>query len=161
MKNAVEKTNVLRLLDSKKIEYTVYHTTLDQTHTASEVASDIGKDVSVVYKTLVTTSKSNKNYVFVLPANKELDLKKCAKAVGEKSVEMLKSKLLLSLTGYVHGGCSPFMMKKQFTTIFDKDAESLDKILVNAGKIGTLVEIKVADIEKLIRVTFQDIADFS
>ncbi len=161
MINAVEKTNVLRLLDSKKIEYTVFQTALDSTHSASEVALDLGKDVSVVYKTLVTTSKSNKNYVFVVAADKELNLKKCAKAVGEKSVEMLKSKLLLGLTGYIHGGCSPFMMKKQFTTVFDIDAKNHEKILVNAGKIGTLVELKVSDIEKLIRVSFQDIADFS
>ncbi len=151
------KTNALRLLDKKKIEYNVFETELDETHTAGEVAENIGKSQDVVYKTLVTISKSNNYYVFVLPANKELDLKKCAKAVGEKSVEMLKSKLLLETTGYVHGGCSPFNMKKFFKTTFYIDCKNHDKILVNAGKIGMMVELKVSDIEKVIRVQFADI----
>lgn len=153
----MEKTNVLRLLDSKKIKYNVYTTELDSTHSAEEVAQDVGIEAERLYKTLVTVGKSNKNYVFVLPADRELDLKKCAKAVGEKSVEMLKSKLLLDLTGYIHGGCSPFMMRKFFTTTFCIDAKKHDSILVNAGKIGILVELRVEDIQKVIRVGFADI----
>ena len=151
------KTNALRLLDKKKIDYKVYETELDQTHTAAEVADNVGKSQDVVYKTLVTISKSNNYYVFVLPANKELDLKKCAKSVGEKSVEMLKSKLLLDITGYVHGGCSPFNMKKFFKTTFYNECKNHEKILVNAGKIGMMVELNVSDIEKVIRVQFADI----
>ena len=153
----MDKTNALRLLDKKKIEYQVFEVDLDGTHTAEEFADAIGKSYDVMYKTLVTISKSNKYYVFVLPANKELDLKKCAKAVGEKSVEMLKSKLLLETTGYIHGGCSPFNMKKFFPTTFCIDAKKHEKIIVNAGKVGMLIEIKVSDIEKAIRVNFADI----
>ena len=151
------KTNALRFLDKNKVLYKVYETELDSTHTAGEVADNVGKSWDEVYKTLVTISKSNNYYVFVLPANKELDLKKCAKSVGEKSVEMLKSKLLLPTTGYVHGGCSPFNMKKFFKTTFYIDAKNHQTILVNAGKVGMMVELKVADIERIIKVEFADI----
>ena len=153
----MDKTNALRLLDRKKINYQVYETNLDSTHTASEVAKDVNKSEDEVYKTLVTISKSNRYYVFVLPANKELDLKKCAKAVGEKSVEMLKSKLLLETTGYIHGGCSPFNMKKFFKTTFYFEAENHETILVNAGKVGMMVELKVEDISRAIPISFADI----
>ena len=153
----MEKTNALRFLDRKKIQYKVYETQLDSTHSASEVAKDVGKQECEVYKTLVTVSRTNRNYVFVLPANKELDLKKCAKAVGEKSVEMLKSKLLLETTGYIHGGCSPFNMKKFYKTTFYFEAENHETILVNAGKVGMMVELKVEDIKRAIPVEFCDI----
>ena len=153
----MDKTNALRFLDKKKIEYKVYEVDLDSTHTAEEFADKIGTPYSEMYKTLVTVSKSNKYYVFVLPADKELDLKKCAKAVNEKSIEMLKSKLLLETTGYIHGGCSPFNMKKFFPTTFCKNAKEHETIVVNAGKVGMLVELKVSDIEKAIRISYADI----
>ena len=153
----MDKTNALRFLDKKKIEYKVYEVDLDSTHTAEEFADKIGTPYSEMYKTLVTISKSNKYYVFVLPADKELDLKKCAKAVNEKSIEMLKSKLLLETTGYIHGGSSPFNMKKFFPTTFCKNAKEHETIVVNAGKVGMLVELKVSDIEKAIRISYADI----
>lgn len=154
----MEKTNVMRLLDSKKINYKVLKSTLDPAiNSAEDFAIDVGIGSDRMYKTLVTEAKSKKNYVFVIPADKELDLKKCAKAVGEKSIEMVKSKLLLELTGYVHGGCSPFMMKKLFTTVISCDALNQDAIVINAGRIGSLIEIKTKDISKIIKVKFDDV----
>ena len=109
------------------------------------------------FKTLVTVGKTGKNYVFVVPVNKELDLKKAAKAVGEKSIEMIKSKELLPLTGYVHGGCSPIGMKKFFPTTFHKTAEDFETIMFSAGKIGHQVEVKLSDVDKVIRYQIADI----
>ena len=98
-------------------------------------------DINHVFKTLVTTGKSNAHYVFVIPVNKELDLKKAAKSVGEKNIEMLKQKDLLPLTGYIHGGCSPVGMKKAFPTVFDVTAEALDLFYVSAGKVGRQIQV--------------------
>ena len=109
-----EKTNVMRVLDSKKVKYTSHCYIDTPTTNGEEVAKILGQNPADVFKTLVTISKSGTNYVFVIPVAKELDLKKAAKAAGEKSIEMLKSKELLPLTGYVHGGCSPIGMKKPF-----------------------------------------------
>ena len=103
------------------------------------------------------SGKTGKNYVFVVPVNKELDLKKAAKAVGEKSIEMIKSKELLPLTGYVHGGCSPIGMKKFFPTTFHKTAEDFETIMFSAGKIGHQVEVKLSDVDKVIRYQIADI----
>lgn len=110
-----------------------------------------------IFKTLVTVGKSNNNYVFVIPSNSELDLKKSAKVVGEKSIAMVKSKDLLSLTGYIHGGCSPIGMKKFFTTTFNETATHLDTIVFSSGKVGILVEVNLEDIKKIIRISFADI----
>ena len=117
-----EKTNVMRVLDSKKVKYTSHCYIDTPTTNGEEVAKILGQNPADVFKTLVTISKSGTNYVFVIPVAKELDLKKAAKAAGEKSIEMLKSKELLPLTGYVHGGCSPIGMKKPFKTFIDKSA---------------------------------------
>ena len=161
MEKIKEKTNAIRALEQKKIPFRFHDYSSTGAISGVEVAAALGEPVEKVFKTLVTVGKTGTHYVFVVPVAEELDLKKAAKAAGEKNIEMVKSKELLPLTGYIHGGCSPFMMKKQFTTVFDIDAKNHEKILVNAGKIGTLVELKVSDIEKLIRVSFQDIADFS
>ena len=110
-----------------------------------------------VFKTLVTVAKSGKNYVFVIPVEAELDLKKAAKAVGEKSIDMLKSKDLLPLTGYIHGGCSPIGMKKLFPTTFQKEAEEYDTIMFSAGKIGYQVEMNLKDLAKVIPYKTGDI----
>lgn len=110
-----------------------------------------------IFKTLVTVGKSNNNYVFVIPSNSELDLKKSAKVVGEKSIAMVKSKDLLSLTGYIHGGCSPIGMKKFFTTTFNETATHLDTIVFSSGKVGILVEVNLEDVKKIIRISFADI----
>lgn len=154
----MEKTNVMRILDQKKIVYKEYSHNLSGEHSGTEIAEAMGQDPAQVFKTLVTISpKSKKNYVFMVPVAEELDLKKAAKAVGEKSIEMIKSKELLPLTGYVHGGCSPIGMKKQFTTTIHKTAENFETILFSGGKIGYQVELSLTDLKKVIRVSTADI----
>ena len=152
-----EKTNVMRILDSKKVEYTSHCYADTPTTNGVEVAKILGQNPADVFKTLVTTSKSGTNYVFVIPVGEELDLKKAAKAAGEKSVEMLKSKELLPLTGYVHGGCSPIGMKKPFKTFIDKSAENRDVIIFSAGKIGYQVEIRLSELSKVLEFSLEDL----
>ena len=152
-----EKTNAMRLLDGKKIQYNIHDYTESGAIAGEDVAAVLGENPAQVFKTLVTIGKSKQYYVFIVPVTGELDLKKAAKAVGEKSIEMIKSKELLPLTGYVHGGCSPIGMKKVFPTVIDKSAKSFDKIFFSAGKIGLQIEIAVEDIDKIIRVKYEDI----
>ena len=155
----MEKTNVMRILDQKKVTYTP-HSIGDNTKlSGQEVAKALGKSPDCVFKTLVTSAKSGNKYVFVVPIDCELNLKKAAKAVGEKSIEMLKQKDLLPLTGYVHGGCSPIGMKKFFTTTVDISAEDKETICFSAGKIGYQVELAPNDLSKVIRFKFADIAE--
>lgn len=154
-----EKTNAMRILDQKKIEYIVHDYTESGVIAGEDVANTLGEDPEKVFKTLVTVGKSKQYYVFLVPVCKELNLKKAAKAVGEKSIEMIKSKELLPLTGYIHGGCSPVGMKKAFPTTIDISAKEFDKIYFSAGKIGLQVEIAVSDINKLIKVKYDDICD--
>ena len=122
-----------------------------------EVAELLGKDPLDVFKTLVTVGKSGQNYVFVIPVCCELDLKKAAEAVGEKNIEMIKSRELLPLTGYVHGGCSPIGMKKQFTTVVDASARSVERMLFSGGRIGFQVEIAPGDLEKVTAIKYADL----
>ena len=122
------------------------------------VAAAVGKDVSQVFKTLVTRGASKKNYVFVVPVAMELDLKAAAKAAGEKSIEMIRQAELLPLTGYVHGGCSPLGMKKQFPTFIDASAQEQETMMVSAGKIGAQVELKPDDLATLARARFAPVA---
>ena len=159
---AETKTNAMRILDRAKIKYE-RHTYL---HTEGEavdgmnVAKLTGQDPVKVYKTLVTRGASNpsKNfYVFVIPVAKELDLKKAAKAVGEKSVEMIHVKEINGITGYIRGGCSPVGMKKQFKTTFHEDVNALDTVVFSGGKIGLQIEAAPADIIKLINGQTADI----
>ncbi|MDO4841504.1 MAG: aminoacyl-tRNA deacylase, partial [Phoenicibacter congonensis] len=117
----------------------------------------LGEDPDSVFKTLVTVGKSGEHYVFMVPVACELDLKKAANAVGEKSIAMIKSKELLPLTGYIHGGCSPIGMKKQFTTTIDETAELYDKILFSGGKLGCQIEATLADLQKVTPVKLADI----
>ncbi len=150
-----EKTNVMRVLDQKKVPYTPHHYAHpDGAVDGASVAALIDKDPASVCKTLVTQGASKKYYVFVIPVLKELDLKAAARAVGEKSIEMIKQAQLLPLTGYVHGGCSPVGMKKQFPTVFDQSVEGLDTITVSAGKIGAQVEVAPAALAVLVRGRF-------
>lgn len=150
-----EKTNVMRVLDQKKVPYTPHHYAHpDGAVDGASVAALIDKDPASVCKTLVTQGASKKYYVFVIPVLKELDLKAAAKAVGEKSIELIKQAQLLPLTGYVHGGCSPVGMKKQFPTVFDQSVEGLDTITVSAGKIGAQVEVAPAALAGLVRGRF-------
>ena len=153
-----EKTNVMRVLESKKISYTAHEYEPDATLTGVQIAAILGEETSNVFKTLVTQGKSGQHYVFVIPVHAELDLKKAAKASGEKSIEMIKQKELLQLTGYVHGGCSPIGMKKQFPTFLHITAENLEKIYVSAGKVGFQVELSPKDLISVSRCTPADIA---
>ena len=152
-----EKTNVMRILDQRKINYNSYDYTETNAVSGMEVATSLNEDPNKVFKTLVTVAKSKINYVFVVPVNKELDLKKAAKAVGEKSVEMIKSKELLPLTGYIHGGCSPIGMKKQFKTVIDKSATNFETFIFSGGKIGYQVEVTLDDLKKVINYSLEDI----
>ncbi len=152
-----EKTNVCRILDQKKVKYTAHTYDPEQAISGTEVAAFLGQNPDRVFKTLVTVAKSGKNYVFVIPVEKELDLKKAAKAVGEKSIEMLKSKDLLPLTGYIHGGCSPIGMKKLFPTTFQQEVLNYDTIMFSAGKIGHQVELNINDLTRVIPYKTADI----
>ena len=153
----VEKTNVMRVLDSKKIDYKSHSYEPDATMTGEEIAALLGENPDKVFKTLVTQAKSGQYYVFVVPVASELDLKKAAKAAGEKAVSMIKQKELLPLTGYVHGGCSPVGMKKHFPTFIHETAKDLDKIYVSAGKVGYQVELSPDDLVKVSQSKFSDV----
>lgn len=154
-----EKTNVMRLLEHKKIPYEMHDYTASGAIAGEEVAAVLGENPEEVFKTLVTVGKSKQYYVFLVPVNKELNLKKAASAVGEKSIEMIKSKELLPLTGYIHGGCSPIGMKKVFPTVIDQTAESMEKILFSGGKIGIQVEVGVEDLGGIINFSFGEITE--
>ncbi len=154
-----DKTNVMRILDQKKVQYKGRYYGDTDAISATEVAEVLGQDVSTIYKTLISIGKSKKYYVFIVPADKELNLKKAAKAVGEKSIEMIKSKELLPLTGYIHGGCSPIGMKKFFKTTIDSSAEKLESICISAGKIGYQVELSLNDLKRIINLDVKDITD--
>lgn len=122
------------------------------------MAAVLHQDPKKVFKTLVTLARSGNHYVFMIPAEMELDLKKAAAAVGEKFVEMLKSKELLPLTGYIHGGCSPIGMKKFFTTVIDSSAQNFETIIFSAGKIGYQVELSLDDLQKVIKFELKEVA---
>ena len=157
-KSSIEKTNVMRLLDQKKVPYTPHtYPHGDDAVDGVTVAQMTGMDPAKVFKTLVARGASKTPYVFVIPVACELDLKKAARAVGEKSIEMLHQKELLPLTGYVHGGCSPVGMKKLFPTVFHETAENLETMIVSAGKIGYQVELAPHDLAALVRAKFADI----
>ena len=154
---AENKTNVMRMLDKAKVKYNHYSYADTDAISGTEVAAVLGQDPKRVFKTLVTVAKSGNHYVFVIPVEKELDLKKAAHAVNEKSVEMLKSKDLLPLTGYIHGGCSPIGMKKFFKTTIDSSAPDFETIIFSAGKIGYQVEVSLNDLQKIIRFELHEI----
>ena len=158
MKN--NKTNVMRVLEQHKIDYAAYSYGDGVTAASgTEVAELLGKDPLNVFKTLVTVGKTGQHYVFVVPCCCELDLKKAAEAVGEKNIEMIKSKELLPLTGYIHGGCSPIGMKKFFPTVVDISARECPKMLFSGGHIGYQVEVSPSDLEKVISLKYADIVE--
>ena len=154
-----EKTNVMRILDQKKINYISHCYTDTNAISGMDVASVLNENPSQVFKTLVTVGNSKNHYVFLVPVNTELNLKKAATAVWEKNVEMVKSKDLLPLTGYIHGGCSPIGMKKQFKTVIDISANNYDNIIFSGGKIGYQVELTLEDLKKVISFTLASITD--
>ena len=151
------KTNAMRLLDQKKIEYEVKEIEDAEGLSGSQMALKAGENPEEVYKTLVTVGAKGAHYVFVVPVEKELDLKKAAKTVGEKSISMIHQKELLPLTGYIHGGCSPVGMKKFFRTVFDKSALSHERLYFSGGKVGVQVRTRTVDISKAIKCEFEDI----
>lgn len=157
MKKAEDKTNAIRLAEQKKLNVLIHTYSPDQAISGMEVASVLGQDPNRVFKTLVTVGKSGVHYVFVVPVNKELDLKKGASVVNEKSVEMVKSKELLELSGYIHGGCSPIGMKKFFKTTIDESAKNFDTIIFSGGKIGLQMEMPISELKKIVTFTLANI----
>ena len=156
-KQKEEKTNVMRVLEQKGVAYTPHTYPTDGSIDGASVAGYLGQDPECVFKTLVARGASGGYYVFDIPVEDTLDLKKAAKAVGEKSIAMIHQKELLPLTGYIHGGCSPVGMKKQFPTVFHETAEILDTICVSAGKIGYQVEVDPADLMALVGAKTADL----
>ena len=156
-KEKTEKTNVMRLLEQKGIPYTPHDYRASGAVGGTEVAAALGEDPARVFKTLVTVGASGGHYVFVIPVAEELDLKKAAKAVGEKSIAMLPQKELLPLTGYIHGGCSPIGMKKPFPTVLHQSAAERESIYVSAGKVGFQVEVAPADLQKMLPMRLADV----
>ena len=153
------KTNVMRMLDKAKVNYKHYTYAETDAISGIEVATVLKQNPLQVFKTLVTVGKSGQYYVFLIPVEKELDLKKASHAVGEKSVEMLKSKELLPLTGYIHGGCSPVGMKKPYPTFIDETAQLFDTICVSAGKIGAQVEVSPDALLGLTGAKYAELTD--
>ena len=156
-KEKLEKTNAMRILDQKKVAYKEHTLGINEAVSGVEAATLLGVDESLVFKTLVTVGKSLEHYVFVVPVASELDLKKAAACVNEKNVEMVKSKDLLPLTGYVHGGCSPVGMKKFFKTTFDESAQNMDRIFFSGGRIGFQIETTLSELKKAINFQVKDI----
>lgn len=152
----MKKTNVMRILDSKNIKYDTYTYNFEDRNDIKNTSELINKPPEIIYKTLVT--KSNRDYyVFIIPINEYLDLKKAANSVNEKKIEMIKEKELYPLTGYVHGGCSPIGMKKFFKTTFHDDVKTQREIIFNGGKVGVQIKVNVSDIEKVIEYEVYDL----
>jgi len=157
-KKKEEKTNVMRVLEQKDISYTAHeYPHGDEAPDGVSVARMLGQDPEAVFKTLVTRGASGGYYVFDIPVADTLDLKKAAKAVGEKSIAMILSRELLPLTGYIHGGCSPVGMKKQFPTVFHETCQLFDTICVSAGKVGFQVELNPQDLIDLVGADMADV----
>lgn len=152
-----EKTNAMRLLEVNNVVYRSHEYDPEKAISALEVAKSLNENPEQVFKTLVTTSKSKNHYVFVIPGNAELDLKKAAKAAGEKFIELIPQRELLPLTGYIHGGCSPIGMKKQFATFIDETALLFDSIIISGGRICFQVELNPNDLAALIQANFYDL----
>ena len=156
-KDKQEKTNVMRLIEAVGVPYAVYDYLSSGMVDSLDVAKVIGQDPDRMFKTLVTVSASGENYVFMIPASQALDLKKAAAAVGEKKIDMLRSKELLPLTGYVHGGCSPIGMKRFYQTTIDDSAQLWERIIFSGGKIGDMVEVATADLPRLFPFSVADL----
>ena len=158
MAAAEQKTNVMRMLEQKKIRYTAHeYPHGDEAVDGVTVAKLTGIAEEKIYKTLVARGASKNIYVFVIPVAEELDLKKAAKAVGEKSIAMIHVSEINAITGYIRGGCSPIGMKKQFRTVYNSSIEDLETVLVSAGKIGYQIEIAPQDLIKMTRGQTADI----
>lgn len=152
-----EKSNVMRILEQKKIAYTPHCYVGTGALSGAEIAAVLAQDPERVFKTLVTQGAKKSYYVFMVPVERELDLKKAAQAVGEKSISMIPQKELLPLTGYVHGGCSPIGMKKLFPTVIHETAAAFPTVFFSAGKIGWQVEMPVESLQRIVPVSMKDI----
>ena len=152
-----EKTNVMRILDGKKIPYQPHVYQPDAAMSGVQIAALLGEETEKVFKTLVTVGKTGQHYVFVIPVAAELDLKKAAAVAGEKSVVMIKQKELLPLTGYIHGGCSPIGMKTPFPTWIHETAQQQETVFVSAGKVGFQIELTPADLVRAAGCRFGDL----
>lgn len=159
MKKTEEKTNAVRLLAQKKIAFRTHDYTDSGAVSGLEVAQALGQEPQRMFKTLVTQGRSGGYYVFLVPVAEELDLKKAAAVVGEKSIAMIKSKDLLPLTGYIHGGCSPVGMKKFFPTVIDRSAEQFETIFFSGGRIGLQIETGLTELAKVIAFRLEEIAE--
>lgn len=155
----MEKTNVMRLLDKKKIPYTPHCYAGTGALSGLEVAATLSEDPARVFKTLVARGRSGAHYVFLVPVSAELDLKKAAALAGEKAVSLLPQRELLPLTGYVHGGCSPIGMKKQFPTFVHETAAALPTLFCSAGRIGYQIELSPDALAGMLPVVFGDVAE--
>ena len=153
------KTNAMRILDSNNIKYKEHVLDIKEALDGVTCANMLGLDLDRTFKTLVTQGKSGNYYVFVVPVAEKLDLKKAASSVGEKNVEMIPMKDLLKVAGYVHGGCSPIGMKKEFTTVINETAILFDTIIFSGGKIGYFIEVNPLDVKKVISIKFEDIVE--
>lgn len=151
------KTNAMRIVDAAGFDHSVHSFEASSSDTGVDIALRAGEDPDHVFKTLVLQGKSGEHLVFMIPVAQELDLKKAARVAGEKSVAMVKSRELLGLTGYVHGGCSPLGMKKLFRTFIDETCVLFDTILFSGGKIGTQIEMSSEDLGKIIDIEMADL----
>lgn len=151
------KTNAMRILDRMKIPYEYETYECDEFTDGIETADKLGYDHKLVYKTLVTTGKSKEHYVFVIPIEEEIDFKKAAKVVGEKSLEMLPLKDLTKVTGYVRGGCTSIGMKKQFPTVIQESARELEYMHISGGKLGMQLKLSPLDLQKAANAIFADV----
>lgn len=152
------KTNAIRILERSKIDFEAKLYESDGFMDGVSVAQKLGQNLDEVYKTLVTENKAHENFVFVIPVAEELDLKKCAASVSQKSLEMIHVKDITKITGYIRGGCSPIGMKKQFKTIIDTSAQDKENIIFSGGKLGVQIKMNPQDLAKLIDADFADIA---
>jgi len=158
MAKKMTKTNAMRLLDQHKINYQVFDYSDTDAISGTDVADVLNQSYDHVFKTLVCVGASKNHFVFIVPVDKELDLKQAAKAVNEKNVEMVKSKDLFNLTGYVHGGCSPLAMKKTFVTVIDSSVEKCENFCISGGKIGLQIQLKLSDLEKCLPIEIVSIS---
>ena len=152
-----QKTNAMRILEQKGIEFKVNLYSCENFIDAVHIADMLGQDYDCSFKTLVAVGKSGEHFVFVVPIAQELDLKKAARAVNEKAVELIHVKEIFALTGYVRGGCTPIGMKKQFRTVIDETAQLFDEIIISGGRIGAQILLNPMDLKNVIPCSFEDI----
>lgn len=156
-KKKESKTNAMRILDAAHVDHVIHSVDATGEDTGVDIARRAGEDPDHVFKTLVTQGKSGEHLVFMIPVACELDLRKAARAAGEKSVAMVRSRELFELTSYVHGGCSPLGMKKPFRTFIDETCILFDTILFSGGRIGTQIEMSFDDLANIIEIEAVDL----